>query len=134
MKIEKLIDYFEAGTLSKEAWKHDTHLRVALWYILKEPDIWHALCKVKAGIIIRNNSVGIQNSGTKGYHETITVFWMKEVQELVLRYPDKSYADIIDILLNTPPFNGDHREYLQQAYSVETIKSAKARAVYIEPN
>lgn len=133
MDIKILIHHFEQGTLPKEKWKHDTHLKVALWYALQENDIWHAFCKIKAGIIVRNHSVDIQNSGIKGYHETITMFWVKEVYSFIAKQPDKNYNNLIEKLLSSEPFNQDHRDYIQQFYSINILKSTKARAIYIKP-
>lgn len=74
---ENVVSRFRNQALTKEEWTHAAHLVVALWHLLEYGDIEHALCFLRPGIILSNRSMGITNSDTRGYHETITVFWSR---------------------------------------------------------
>lgn len=131
MNTTKLIYCFESCTLPKEAWTHATHLKVALWYIAQEPDLWSAACLLKAGIISRNRSVGTPNTGTRGYHETITMFWIEEIDDFYQSHKHLPFEEIYDLLLHTPKFSDKH--YINHFYRNDVLRTPKARAVYIPP-
>jgi len=131
MNTLELIAHFESCTLPKEAWTHAVHLKVALWHISQEPDLWSAACLLKAGIISRNRSVGTPNTGSKGYHETVTMFWVEEINDLYQKHKKLPFDEIYNLLLKTPKFSDKH--YIKQFYSNDVLKTPEARAVYIRP-
>ena len=131
MNTSELISCFESCALPKEEWTHATHLKVALWYISQAPDMWSASCLLKAGIISHNRSVGTKNTDSKGYHETITMFWVEEINDLYQKHKNLSFEEIYDLLLKTPKFSDKH--YIKQFYGNDVLKTPKARAVYIRP-
>ena len=75
-EIDAFIAAFEGCTLPKERWTHGAHLLTGACYV-------HALGQAGAIEKMRecvkryNVSVGGKNTETSGYHETITVAWIK---------------------------------------------------------
>lgn len=81
-KIKALVTQFQDRTLPKEAWTHEAHLIVALWYVQNYSKA-EATCLLRAGIINYNVSVGTVNTPTGGYHETITLFWIGVIYDFL---------------------------------------------------
>src|SRR5688572_15497218 len=65
-----IIDGFRAHTLVLERWTHQAHLAVGLWHVQRfgEEESKRLL---RHGISTYNESVGVPNSNTRGYHETV---------------------------------------------------------------
>lgn len=71
-----LIAAFLARTLPKRDWTHEAHLAVGLWHV-REFGFDEALRRMREGICAYNEAVGTANTGTSGYHETLTQFWLR---------------------------------------------------------
>ncbi|MEL7120391.1 MAG: hypothetical protein AAFO07_13155 [Bacteroidota bacterium] len=90
--LKSLIERFEQQILPKAEWTHEAHLAVAVWYT-------HHYCatvaleRVRKNITLHNESVGIANTDTSGYHETITQFWLNTVREFL---KNNDSADLVD--------------------------------------
>ena len=106
------------------------HLVVALWHLLEYGDVHSALCQLRAGIILHNHSVGTKNTGSSGYHETITVFWVKQVDGLIENEYSRDFNTLAEKLLKTPLVQKD---YILQFYRKEVLKSPKARGHFVAP-
>lgn len=131
LKIEQLVRSFENHTLPGSHWTHEAHLSVAFWY-LYHYDFYSALCKIRSGIITYNIASGVQNTLKRGYHETMTQFWLKVINEFLKGKKDQlGFAAAFQAFLNSGfadkslPF-----EY----YSKEKIMSIAARATWLEPD
>jgi len=75
-EIDVFLAAFEAGTLPKERWNHAAHLLTGACYVhtLGEAE---AIARMRARVSAYNVAVGGQNTSTSGYHETVTIFWIK---------------------------------------------------------
>src|SRR5688572_1498952 len=91
-EIESLISAFNARTLPKSEWTHHAHLTTAIWF-LKNFEHSEALCRIKSGIVSYNLSLGGENTGTAGYHETITIFWVDLIHLFTSLHKDLSVKD-----------------------------------------
>lgn len=75
-EIDAFLAEFEEGRLPKARWTHGAHLLTGACYV-------HALGEAaaidKMSLCVRrhNESVGTANTDTGGYHETITIAWIK---------------------------------------------------------
>src|ERR671928_1795908 len=78
-EILALVRRFDDCTLPREEWTHAAHLTVALWRLLQY-DWAEAVPRVRLGIQRYNASHGIRTTPTGGYHETLTLFWMRRVR------------------------------------------------------
>lgn len=129
-EIEDLVQSFLQKTLDKSLWTHAAHLSTAIWH-LKQYDIHEATCRMKSAIISYNLSVGGENTGTGGYHETMTLFWMDILHIFVNDNAGLSLKETCNKLLNSSlgsknlPFN---------FYTKEIILSPQARARAIAPD
>jgi len=129
-EIDRLAERFIDKTLPKEEWTHEAHLTVAAWH-LKQYDFYEALCFMRSGIISYNLSVGGTNTSSKGYHETMTVFWMKLIDSFIRLNKERSLLDTCNKFLSSGLAKRDAPFHF---YQRETILSTEARSLYIEPD
>ncbi len=81
-EVERVVAGFTDGTLPHAEWTHRAHLTVALWYATHH-EAAEALDLVRAGILRLNAAHGVPTTPTRGYHETITRFYMRVVRHFV---------------------------------------------------
>ncbi len=129
-QIEDLIKQFTAHTLPAEKWTHQAHLTVAFWHLFTF-SIEDATCYLRSGIINYNKSTGTQNTPSSGYHETITLFWIKTIYDYQRRYSSKPLLESCNAFLESE-FADKH--YIFSFYSQDTLFTSKARAFWVEPN
>ena len=80
--ILNVVRGFEDRTLPKEQWTHEAHLVTAVWYHANY-SADEAICFLRSGIIAFNLAKGGKNTPQDGYHETLTLFWCKTVNDFV---------------------------------------------------
>lgn len=125
-EITKLVYAFESGTIAEADWRHAEHLTVALFY-LSNHDFETAYSKMRAGIFNLLKSFGVDLTKEMPYHETLTVFWMRTVDEF---RKAKSGCPIIEVYNElTTKFD---KNYPLRFYSRELLFSEKARAGFVE--
>lgn len=128
-EIRSLIDSFESGTLPRQSWTHAAHLTVALWYLMQNP--LTAIDQIRCGIQNYNAAIGIKPTPTGGYHETITLFWIRMVQEFIASVERSvSFCDLARMLIN----HYSDPKLLFQYYSHDRLFSPQARKIWIEPD
>ncbi len=125
-EIEELVKAFDAKTLPKNEWTHFAHLTVAIWYI-KNFDINDATCKLKSGIISYNLSIGGENNGNAGYHETLTIFWIDVVKLFFDKYSEMPLVELCNCFLNSKAAD---KAFPFEFYHKETLLTSSARARY----
>jgi hypothetical protein len=128
--VLRLVREFEACRLPRAAWTHHAHLVVALWYLLREDE-------AKAGRLIRggirryNEAGGIKQTTTGGYHETMTLFYIRIISRfLSTASPDCTLMMLVKSLIETC---GDKNLPLEY-YSRERLMSWEARTGWLEPD
>lgn len=129
--IESLVEQFENETLPKEAWTHEAHLAVGLWYILnygkdKAPE------RIRVHIKKFNIAKGGENTDTSGYHESITVCWIMGIQQFMETSDPTLSAEILFHQLINSKFAD--KNFPLQFYSRERLFSVEARQYFIEPD
>lgn len=74
-RILAVVEAFRARTLPFADWSHQAHLATGLWHVatLGEEAAKPAL---REGIKAYNLSVGRPNDETRGYHETVTMYFV----------------------------------------------------------
>lgn len=126
---ETFLRAFEECILPFEEWKHRAHLKVAYLYLRRLP-YEEALAKARANIQRYNAATNTPETLERGYHETITVAWMKLVQFTLREYgPAASADEFLDAqehLLN--------RKALRFFYTREHLISWRAKAQWVEPD
>jgi len=73
-----LLEQFESCDLPFERWSHRTHLRVAYLYLRRHP-FDKALRRMRSGIRAYNRANRVPDGLESGYHETLTVAWLRVV-------------------------------------------------------
>lgn len=120
---------FETCTLPFPEWSHRAHLKVAYLYLRQFP-FEQALEKVRAAIKRYNAATNTPETLERGYHETMTVAWMRLVDFTLREYgPAGSADEFLDTqehLLN--------RKALRFFYSRDQIVSWRAKAEFVEPD
>jgi len=128
--VHEIITAFESGTLPHAAWTHRAHLTVAAWYVM-----WHgpdlALDRVRDGIQRLNAAHGVVQTPTRGYHETLTRFYVWAVARAVSRAGiNSSLAQIVNHVVDACA----DRELPLTYYSRERLASWEARTTWLEPD
>lgn len=129
--VKRLVERFENCSVSANEWTHAAHLTAALWYCLREPDLAAATAKMRDGIFKLNAAHGTPNTPTRGYHETLTVFWMRTVSDFLGKIKNKgSLAETANAVVENCGDSGLPLRF----YSRGALFSPAARAKYIEPD
>jgi hypothetical protein len=129
--LATFLDDFESGRLPREKWTHQAHLLVAFWYLVNFSRE-EAVEKVKNGILTYNRTCGVENSATSGYHETLTLFWLRVVDSFLSENADlSSIPDLADALMNSTVAN---RDLPLIYYSKSHLMSVEARMKWVEPD
>lgn len=128
--IETLIEKFNTCTLPADAWTHEAHLAMGVWY-LRQYNLTQAMLLVRQRIILFNSSVGGPVSFERGYHETLTWFWLKTVDAFLDRFGrDKSLIDTCNAFLSS---EYALRERALLFYQKEEVLSLEARTFLVMP-
>lgn len=121
---------FESRTLPKEKWTHEAHLVTAIWYHVNFSE-YEAICLLRTGIAAYNEATGGKNTPSDGYHETMTLFWCKTVNDFVAAHQDLSLIGLCRKFLASEMAS---KEYPFRFYSREVLLSLKARAICVAPD
>ena len=116
-------------TIPIAEWKHRSHLKVAYLFLGQHP-FPEALDRVRESIKRYNAATNTPETLDRGYHETITVAWLKLVQFTLAEYGPAASADEFleaqEHLLN--------RKALRFFYSRENLVSWRAKAEFVAPD
>ena len=124
-EILALVRGFEDCTLARERWTHAAHLTVALWYLTHAP-MNEATERMRRGL-----QRFIAHHGKQGYHETITLFWLK----LVRHFLDQADANRpLPDLANELLARFGNSQFLFAHYSRELVHTATAKTTWLEPD
>lgn len=127
-EIRLLVEKFETGTVSEAEWRHAEHLVVGLFY-LSHHDFETALNKMRDGIFNLLKAFGVDLTKEMPYHETMTVFWMRTIDEFRKTKNGSSTVEICNEMVEK--FDKD---YPLKFYSRERLFSDSARAEFVEPD
>lgn len=129
-EIESLIRAFNECKLPRSEWNHHAHLTMALWYLFYYPEVAAVHC-IRTGIERYNAAHEIETTPTSGYHETITLFWVKKIlQYLAAKGKHGSLVDLTNELIQR---YGNPR-LLFEYYSRDRLLSSEARNNWVEPD
>ena len=129
-EIQMLVDGFRNRTLPASEWTHEAHLVTGLWYSYRYPEL-ETICYLRSGIISYNIATGGENTPERGYHETLTLFWCRILQDFVKKNRTSSLVDLCNSFLNS---QWSLKELPLQYYSREVLFSTKARATWVQPD
>ena len=129
-EIEALVTGFLQQTLPVKEWTHEAHLTTAL-FLLRKYTFEEATCMLRSGIITYNKSTGGENTPTKGYHETLTIFWIKIISDYLRQNKEGNLLLLCNSFLKSEYAS---RDYALKFYTRELLFSTKARAFWSEPD
>ena len=129
-EVLSLLRRFHDCTLPRDEWTHAAHLTVALWHLL-EYDWAEAVSRVRLGIQRYNAAHGIRTTPTGGYHETLTIFWLRAVRTFL--EAERNEARALVHLANELAATHDKGLPLTH-YTRERLFSPEARAHWVEPD
>jgi len=130
-EVEHIGEGLLERTLPRAEWTHEAHLAATTYLLLRRPDI--DVDEELPGLIRRyNESVGGVNSDTEGYHETITLLFLRGVR-LFLMEADASdpLHELVNELLLSPM---GRRDWPLRFYSPELLLSVEARRHFVDPD
>ncbi|MDY6897887.1 MAG: hypothetical protein SWZ49_07375 [Cyanobacteriota bacterium] len=128
--IRSLIAEFENCTLPRSEWNHQAHLTIALWY-LNRYDEQEAINRVRQGIQRYNEAMGIKTTKDGGYHETLTLFWLRIVSHYLSVNKQKS-LNLETAIAIYKTYNDKYLPF--QYYSRDLLMSWEARSNWVEPD
>jgi hypothetical protein len=128
-QLEQLLHDFNTQSLSKADWTHEAHLIVGLMHV-KQYEFYDAVCRMRAGIILLNKHHETANNGEKGYHETLTIFWLTVLSFFVRKNPSMSIVELVNSFLSSPIAD---RSLPFLFYEREKVLSPFFRSQYIKP-
>jgi hypothetical protein len=120
---------FDTGTLPKSAWTHAAHIFTGACMV-------HTLGPSAAETYMRdairryNLAVGGQNTPTSGYHETITLFWVKL---LAAHHRATQPASRLAFATEAAAHFAPQRDLLTRFYDFDVVTSIEARQHWIAP-
>lgn len=118
---------WESGTLPREAWSHAAHVAIGACYAVRFGDA--ALNRTRESILRYNAAVGVENTDTSGYHETLTRFWAT-----VLAGTVRGCADEWQAACRAVERYGEDRDLHTLFYSFDVVHSVEARRRWIAPD
>jgi hypothetical protein len=127
--IDAFIAAFEDGTLPKSRWTHAAHILTGSFYVHSFGER-AALNRMRARVSAYNVAVGGQNTPTSGYHETITVLWIKILAGF--RREHLTLARAPFAVLAVEHF-ADQKDILRRYYDFDIVASSEARRVWHPP-
>lgn len=125
-EILEVVRVFENATISRSDWKHAEHLTVALVY-LSQNDFEISYQKMRGGIFNLLRAFEVDFEKEMPYHETLTVFWLKTVDDHAKANEGKTLTEICNDLIEK--FDKD---YPLRFYTRERLFSDEARAKFVE--
>ena len=123
-EVTDMVDAFESCTWPYPRWAHRAHLGVALYY-LRQFGFAAALERARYHIPLYNLTCGDPD----GYHDTITVLFMRRVDQFLRDNPDVGFAAAIETLATICDM-----QWPLRYYSPERLWSVQARAGWLEPD
>jgi hypothetical protein len=129
-KVLRLVREFEACTLPRAEWTHHAHLVVALYYLVRHEEA-SATKLIRDGIKRYNEARGVVTTKTGGYHETITLFYIRAISKfLSAANPDCTLAALANSLISAC----GRKDFPLEYYSRERLMSREARTGWLEPD
>jgi hypothetical protein len=129
VEIDEFLAAFEDGTLPKARWTHRAHLLTGACYVHQLGEA-AATDRMRACVRRYNEAVGGENTETSGYHETITVAWIKLLARLLRESEPIGRAEFARVAVER--FEAD-RDIMRRHYNFDLVKSVEARKRWVPP-
>ena len=129
MDDESLLQQFENGSFPAEKWRHREHVKVAYLFLRHHP-LPAAIERMRTSLQAFNAAQNIPYTLDRGYHETITLVWMRLVHFTLSEYGPADSAD---------QFYDQHPQLWQAKvlrffYSRDRLMTWEAKRQFVEPD
>ena len=129
-EVEALVRSFEDCTIDRGEWSHARHVAAAVYYVLRHGRDEGAR-RMRDALLHYAEVNHITPAPMRGYHETITLVWMR----IVARYVEEAGADRpLAELANGCIARYAKKETLLAHYTPERLWSDEARNAWVEPD
>lgn len=123
-----LLDRFECRAIPRAEWTHAMHVRVG-WCALERHGLAGAIAFMRDGVCALNDANGVANTADAGYHETITIAWLRLIDAARCAAPA---PDSAAFLAGHPTLL--RPDALQDHYSRDLLMGREARRAWVEPD
>ena len=127
-EIDAFVARFLDRGLPKPEWTHHAHLVVGLWH-LQRHGFDESLSLLRERIRAFNESTGVPNTDDSGYHETLTVFFLRALSVFAAR--ECSRLEMFRALKSS---RLQDKALVLAFYSRERINSPESRQHWMEPD
>lgn len=127
---DRVAEAFSSLVLTKPEWTHEAHLRVGLWHVLHFGED-EAMERLREGITRLNESHGVANTESGGYHESITWFYVRTIACFVER---SGRGRDLDELAEELVLLLEDKELPLRYWSRDLLFSPAARLGWVEPD
>lgn len=138
--IEHILSGFKDLTLPKAEWTHRAHIVVAAGF-LTEFGLQASVPLLREGIKTYNLASGGVNNDVDGYHETVTMFWIIQINAYMqknkvarLNEPFGQGTNVHEWINEMLSNDFTEKNSPFQYYSEVLFCSTKARHNWVEPN
>ena len=128
-EIERIARGLIDRTLPKSDWTHAAHFAAALWLLRHSGEA--TFRDLPPLIRAYNESTGVANTDTSGYHETITIASLRLARAWLTERTGMPLHAALAELLASPYGRSD---WLLAYWSRERLFSAAARREWVEPD
>lgn len=129
-RIVAIVEAFQARTLPFADWSHQAHLATGLWHVATHGEE-AAKPLLREGIKAYNLSVGRTNDDMRGYHETVTMYFVWSAARFLEHDPPAGLLDRVNAYV-AGPFGA--KEGIFRFWSRERILAPAARLDWCEPD
>lgn len=127
--IERIGSGLADRTLPKREWTHAAHFAAAFWLLCRTD--MDAEREMPGLIRAYNESTGVANTDTGGYHESITLASLRAARAWLAARPDAPLHDALESLLAS---EYGRSEWLLVYWSKPVLFSVEARKSWVEPD
>jgi len=126
---DEFIRQFEEHSFPFPQWRHRTHVKLAYLYLVRH-GFAAAGVKLREGIRAYNAANNVPEGPTRGYHETVTQFWLHLVAVTVQQY---GQAPTGDEFVELHPQLGEKKNH-RLFYSADLFMSPRAKREFVAPD
>jgi hypothetical protein len=128
--VLSIIDGFRTRTLPAARWTHQAHLAVGLWHVRRFGEA-ESRGLLRDGIRAYNEASGTPNSETRGYHETVTMYYVWATARFLETARATRLVDLVNDFVESRLGSKDGIFFF---WSRDLLLSTPARLGWIEPD
>jgi len=128
--VAQILNGLRSHKLPKAEWTHHAHLAAGA-VLLDELGLAGAEAEMPSLIRTYNESTGVANTDAEGYHHTITLFFLRRIEQFLAPHREEPIEARVTRLLASP---FAERDYPFAYYSKELLFSKRARREWVEPD